>query len=204
MGWINFLSNKRVAILVGHLDKDSGAVDPVEAEEHDGIDTEEVDLNIAFAKALYAVVAMSGGHCWMLGGSLRRRAEDANSLRPDVAVSIHNNAGPPTARGDEVLWSREVYDDGLSITAPRELWADRLRLAETVESRLAGNLPEVRSRGVKERNDLYVLKAVTACPVVLVECGFISNPDEERTLWDEGYRLRWASEMAVAIRDFAE
>lgn len=191
MSWISFLKDKRIAILVGHLDKDSGAVDPPDALEHDEIDTKEVELNLALSRALYGVIALSAGHAILLGGTLLDRCEKTNAWNPNVALSIHTNSFTNTeARGDEVLYG-ELHDNA----------TESKRLAQIVEGRLAQNLPEISSRGVKVRNNLFVLKHVMA-PICMIEAGFITNPREERILWDEGYRLRWAAEVAVALRDF--
>ncbi len=95
--------------------------------------------------------------------SLRARVNDANSWGADYFISIHTNASESSvARGTEVL----VYR---SPSVASELAEDVLE--EVVD---VTGLP---SRGVKQRPGLYVLRK-TNMPAILVELGFISNPND--------------------------
>ena len=42
------------------------------------------------------------------------------------------------------------------------------------------------------------------CPAVLVECGFLSNPQEAKTLAEEGYQIRLAMVLADSFLQFTE
>ncbi len=44
----------------------------------------------------------------------------------------------------------------------------------------------------KKANASYYMLRKVSCPIVIVECGFLSNPDEERLLNDEKYQKRWS------------
>ena len=95
--------------------------------------------------------------------SLRERVDDANSWGADYFISIHTNASvSPSANGTEVL----VYS---SPSRSATLAEDVLR--EVTE------ITGLRSRGVKERPGLYVLRK-TNMPAILVELGFITNPSD--------------------------
>ena len=95
--------------------------------------------------------------------SLRIRVEQANAWGADLFLSLHTNASANAqATGTEAL----VYR--IDSTAGRI--ADNLLRALR---RTTG----LRNRGVKARPGLYVLKR-TSMPAVLVELGFITNPND--------------------------
>ncbi|MBQ4509397.1 MAG: N-acetylmuramoyl-L-alanine amidase [Clostridia bacterium] len=95
--------------------------------------------------------------------SLRARVNDANSWGADYFISIHTNASvSQSAVGTEVL----VYR---SPSRASELANDVL-----VQIVNASGFP---NRGVKQRPGLYVLRN-TSMPAILIEVGFISNPQE--------------------------
>ena len=48
-------------------------------------------------------------------------------------------------------------------------------------------------------NDSYYLLKKTACPIVIVECGFLSNPQEEALLTDGVYQERVAWNIFMGI-----
>lgn len=101
--------------------------------------------------------------------SLRLRVQDANSWGADYFISLHTNASDiASATGSEAL----VYSQPSSAA---ELGIDLLR-----ELNRSTGLP---NRGVKSRPGLYVLRR-TAMPAVLMELGFISNPEDAALMRD--------------------
>ncbi len=102
--------------------------------------------------------------------SLRRRVEDANAWGADYFISLHTNASDnPSATGVEAY----AYSRG---TPAFELGED---IVDEV-SEITG----LRNRGMRVRNGLYVLRK-TAMPAVLVELGFITNPNDARLMNEE-------------------
>ena len=95
--------------------------------------------------------------------SLAARVNEANAWGADYFISLHTNSSVnPQAGGTEIL----VY----SLTSPA------YPLAESILEQLTLSTG-FRSRGVVPRPGLYVLKK-TQMPALLVELGFISNPEE--------------------------
>ena len=99
--------------------------------------------------------------------SLAARVNDANSWGADYFISLHTNAsGDPTPTGSEAL----VFSQP---SAAASLGTDILGWL----NRLTG----LRNRGVVTRPGLYVLRK-TRMPAVLVELGFITNPNDARLM----------------------
>ena len=73
------------------------------------------------------------------------------------------------------------------------------RLARLVQQSLNEEL-DLRDRGVKQAPFRVLMGA--AMPAVLVELGFLSNPDEEQRLLDASYRLRLVDAVVDAIGRF--
>ena len=61
-------------------------------------------------------------------------------------------------------------------------------LGENIQKALREGIDDGNERVAKTiPDDVYILKGVTS-PAVIVECGFLSNPDEEKLLADENYQ----------------
>jgi N-acetylmuramoyl-L-alanine amidase len=73
------------------------------------------------------------------------------------------------------------------------------RAAEALQHQLDRAL-RLPSRGVKQA-PFYVLGGA-AMPAVLVEIGFITNPQEESRLRDDGYRDRIARALAAGLATY--
>ncbi len=96
--------------------------------------------------------------------SLTARVNLANSWGADIFLSLHTNAAAnPNATGCETL----IY---------RRTSTVAFNLATDIVNELS-LITGLRNRGVIERPGLYVLRR-TAMPAVLVEMGFITNPED--------------------------
>ena len=157
------------------------------------------------------------------------RTAIANHERADLFLSIHVNASPAyKARGAETYFlSYQATDDEARAAAALEnntlgvenpktdtalgmvLWdlaqsqylADSSRLAEAIQQNL-NELLRIESRGVKQA-PFKVLMGATM-PAVLVEIGFITNPDEEDRLKQDGYKDRIAQAIVDSVAAFKE
>ena len=106
--------------------------------------------------------------------TLKKRCDIANQTRCDLFISIHLNSSDNTsANGIETLRFGSSSNE---------------KLANQVQKALI-KWTKARDRGVKVRNDLYVLK-YTRMPAILVEVGFISNKEEALRLNDSEYQRK--------------
>ena len=112
------------------------------------------------------------------GLKLSERCYVANDNNVDAFISIHlNSADSKSASGIETLRYSKVG-------------ATTRSFASNVQTALIDALGW-KDRGVKERDNLYVLKH-TNCPAILVETGFISNDEQCRLLFDEDIQMKIA------------
>jgi N-acetylmuramoyl-L-alanine amidase len=162
--------------------------------------------------------------------ALRERTGFANREKADLFVSIHANAAAAgAATGTETYFLSSEATDGAARRAaeyenrvialdagPRGggkdvlrsiLWdlaqsdfqQESSRAAEALQHQLDRAL-RLPSRGVKQA-PFYVLGGA-AMPAVLVEIGFITNPQEESRLRDDGYRDRIARALAAGLATY--
>ena len=126
-----------------------------------------------------------------------RRAEFEN-LVTVTSVAGEERVDPLDLRSDDT-------DDVLGLQLM--LWdlaqtghlTESQRLARLVQQSLNEEL-DLRDRGVKQAPFRVLMGA--AMPAVLVELGFLSNPDEEQRLLDAAYRLRLVDAVVDAVGRF--
>lgn len=109
---------------------------------------------------------------------LKNRVTQANSISGGVLVSLHQNSLPqvPSVHGAQVFYAETEGSQALAETI-------QAALNETVNDRAK----EVKAAG----SGVYLLKNAKI-PAVLVECGFLSNPDETALLNTETHQTRLA------------
>lgn len=95
--------------------------------------------------------------------SLRLRVQDANAWGADYFISLHTNASSITAATGSEAFAFSEPSAGFSLGEDILYWLNRTT--------------GLRNRGMKVRSGLYVLRR-TAMPAVLVELGFITNPND--------------------------
>jgi N-acetylmuramoyl-L-alanine amidase len=107
---------------------------------------------------------------------------------PDALfVSIHMNAfTQPKYKGLQVYYSP---NHALSAT-----------LAESIQTFTAQQLQKDNDRKIKRADSNIFLMDHLQCPAVLVECGFLSNPDDCELLSQEEYQKKIAFVLFCAIR----
>lgn len=121
---------------------------------------------------------------------MAERKRIANETGADLLVSIHQNAFPSAkAKGAQVFYHGNSGEGRL--------------LAECVQESLRQRVDGSNTRQAKENKDYYILRT-TKIPAVIVECGFLSNREEERLLNDAGYQEKLAWAIYCGILDYFE
>lgn len=153
---------------------------------------EEKKLTLLTARLVKRYLTQLGYHVIMTRGTdvfipLPDRVDSAKRSDSDLFVSIHyNSSRTPTADGVEVFF----FD---SQESPTRTKSSR-QLASHILTRICRRTG-AHCRGVK-RGNFYVIRE-TSMPSVLVEGGFISNPDERLNLKKPEY----LEEIARGIAD---
>ncbi len=165
----------------------------------------EKDLNLDIAEKLYALLCANGIPCKMTRTAdellydkssdyqgrkkqqdLSTRREIAEATENALFLSIHMNSYPaPQYSGLQVWYS-----------ANNEL---SKIVAETIQSNAKSILQPENNRQVKPAgSNIYLLDRLQ-CPAVLVECGFLSNPEEAQKLSEESYREELAYLLFISL-----
>lgn len=174
--------SKKVFISAGHGGSDSGAV---------GNGFKEKDLNLSIALACGNYLKSRGVEVQMSrvkdeNDDLNQEARESNAFGPDLAVSIHNNAGG----GDGVeAWYSIV--GGLGKTCAENILAEVVKIGQN-------------SRGAKTRKgsngrDYYGFIRQTKAPAVIVECAFIDNATDIQIINTESKRVVMGEAIAKGI-----
>lgn len=164
----------------------------------------EKDLNLAIAKRLATLLEQSDVKVVMTredenglydAGAERKKVQDMKrriakmeEADPDIVVSVHQNSYEGASiKGAQVFY----YTDS----------ADGKQLADIIQNRLITGLDPENHRVAKANNSYYLLKKTTR-PIVIVECGFLSNPQEAELLTDTAYQERVAWQIHMGILQY--
>ena len=107
----------------------------------------------------------------------------------DLFISIHmNKFENPKYSGAQVFYSQNSEDSK--------------KLGELIQASLINNLDNNNNRVAKKNETgIYILKNAKV-PAALVECGFLSNPEELKNLTDEEYQKKLAEAIYTGICEY--
>ena len=111
---------------------------------------------------------------------LNERIELINTTKPTITVCIHQNSyTSPDIKGAQVFYYTPSEEGKAAATIVQEY----LREVD----------PE-NTRQIKANDTYYMLKNVNE-PIIIVECGFLTNPEEAAKLTDSAYQ----DQLAMAV-----
>ena len=180
MALASFAFGQRTVVIdAGHGGHDRGGV-PYQRIGEKG-------MTLDVSQRLKAVLQAQGYRVIMTRNSdvfipLGTRVAIANSYRGAIFVSVHfNSSRRAGANGVETYYYR----------------SDSASLAASIHRNVVAGAP-TENRGIRRRG-FYVIRR-TAIPSVLVECGFLSNPEEGRLAQSASYRQQLAERIARGIK----
>jgi N-acetylmuramoyl-L-alanine amidase len=117
---------------------------------------------------------------------MQKRKELIEGADPDLLLSIHQNYYPSKSiRGAQVFYNK---------TNQRGR-----KLATSLQKKLNGLYKEEKVRKRTATSGDYFLLNCSDCPSVIVECGFLSNPEDEKLLIDEAWQKKLADTIASGV-----
>jgi N-acetylmuramoyl-L-alanine amidase len=193
---------QRIMIDPGHGGYDTGYISPRGVVEK--------DLALAMAQLLAEILKQKTGLEILLtrsddsDASIRDRVQMANEQQADLLISIHGGAAfAQQARGIALYYPAAI---DLGARGPRAALDASTSTADfAVES---GAVAEAVATAVRQEPDLnlYDIHAMplrlfdrAGMPGILVEVGFLSNPEEEELLMSDAHRARIANAIADGV-----
>lgn len=196
-------STGRVVVIdAGHGEPDGGAV---------GISgVLEKDINLKIAQKLQKLFEQTGTYVVLTRsddnniapsqdrkirdikrGDLKARKYYRDNSGADLFLSIHMNKFPEEKyKGAQVFYSKN----------PEQSKA----LGEAIQTSLKENLDPTNERVAKcADNSIYILKD-SKTPSVIVECGFLSNKEEEKLLKDDKYQDKVALAIYLGVSNYLQ
>lgn len=116
---------------------------------------------------------------------MKNRVAIIEERQPALTVSIHQNS-----YHEEYVHGAQAFYYANSEKSKE--------LAERIQQVMASELDKDNARQAKANDSYYLLKK-TSTPIVIVECGFLSNYEEAQKLSSELYqeKVAWAIHMAI-------
>lgn len=180
------------------IDAGHGGADPGKVSVDGSL---EKDINLAIAKKLQTFLAMQDVDAVLTRESddglydanasnkkvqdMKNRVALIEERQPVLTVSIHQNS-----YHEEYVHGAQAFYYANSEKSKE--------LAELIQSVMASELDKDNARQAKANDSYYLLKK-TSSPIVIVECGFLSNYEEAQKLSSELYqeKVAWAVHMAI-------
>lgn len=191
--------SKTIVIDAGHGGEDGGA------SGKSG--TPEKDINLAVSKDIQSLLTAFGYRVVMTRtedvslsdpldtiherkiSDLHNRLKLVQSEQSCIFVSIHQNHFEQTQyNGTQVFYSANTPEGKI--------------LAESVREQVTNLLQKENKREIKPATNSIYLLWNAKVPAILVECGFLSNAQEEQELKDENYQHKLAFAICCGIENY--
>lgn len=193
------VSGKTIVIDAGHGKPDEGA--------QSSRGTTEAETNLKIALKLQNLLEQSGSSVVLTRSDenaiydldaktlkekkisdIHNRVKIGNESSADLFVSIHLNKIPQQQYSG---W-QTFYKSGDE---------NSTKLAKCIQSSLNESIQKENNRVAMKLDTVYIMKKVEI-PISIVECGFLSNPEEEKNLLNDEYQNKLAWGIYTGIIDY--
>ncbi|HHV99573.1 MAG TPA: cell wall hydrolase [Clostridiaceae bacterium] len=183
------------------LDPGHGGEDPGAVSDYSGIKEKDINLSIAFKtkellekEGFKVLMTREEDKLEYQPGTtniiqkrkqdLLRRKKMMDEGGADIVVSIHMNK-----------FGKTQYHGAQTFYPPKSV--EGQRLAISIQKSLREIVDPTNTRGALEKKEPIIILKDYKTPTVIVECGFLSNPEEEKKLQTEEY----LNKIALAIKE---
>lgn len=193
------VSGKTIVIDAGHGKPDEGA------QSSSG--TTEAETNLKIALKLQNLLEQSGTTVILTRSDenaiydidaktlkqkkisdIHNRVKIGNESSADLFISIHLNKIPQQQYDGWQTFYKAGSEKGKKI-------------AESIQKNLNESIQKENNRIAKTIDNIYIIKHVEI-PTTIVECGFLSNPEEEKKLLNDEYQNKLAWGIYNGIIDY--
>lgn len=194
----DFSKEKRINLVIdaGHGGADAGTI---------GVDgTKEKGINLSIAQKLYDFAMVSGVSSFLVRdgdylvygenddktrSDLYKRLDYINSINNSVLISIHQNHFE-----EESEWGMQIWYSPNDSKSPI--------LADKILNITKQNLQPENKRLNKPSDNSYYILYKASVPSVMVECGFMSNTEENLKLQNEKYQKELAYSIMLGLNEY--
>ena len=193
------VSNKVIVLDAGHGKPDEGA--------QSSTGTTEAETNLKIALKVQSLLEQSGATVILTRSDdeaiydldsktlkqkkisdIHNRVKIGNEAQADIFVSIHLNKIP-----QEQYWGWQCfYKEGNE---------QSIKLAKGLQENLNESIQKENKRVAMKLENVYIMKHVEI-PISIVECGFLSNKEEEKLLLEDSYQDKLAWGIYNGIIDY--
>lgn len=120
---------------------------------------------------------------------MQKRKEIIESAKPSLVISVHQNFYPSSyTRGAQVFYSSQN--------------PEAKRLANLLQTQLNALYEEDGVKARKEKTGAFYMLTCTPYPTVIVECGFLSNPKDDKLVNDATWQKKLAERIASGVLSY--
>lgn len=187
------LLGKVIYLDAGHGGKDSGAVSNQFLEK---------DMNLILVKKLEQKLGSKGAIVYLTRDGdydlapknyavrkrpdLTKRAQLINNAKSDMYISIHLNSDTnPAWKGLQIFYTTKNKENE--------------EIAKVMYNTLKNNISNIKEN--KKDNSYFMYKQITR-PGILIEAGFISNPNDNYLLRQESYQDKLTELIAKGVENY--
>ena len=193
------VTNRTIIIDAGHGGEDGGAV------SSNGVS--EAQINLSIALKIQKLLEQSGATVILTrsddnaiydidsktlrqkkNSDLKNRVKIGNTSTADLFISIHLNK---IEQSQYYGW-QTFFKDGNE---------QGKKLATCIQNNLNESIQKENKRTPLKISNIYIIKNVEI-PTTIVECGFLSNPEEEKQLQTDEYQNKLAWGIYNGIMDY--